>query len=139
MSTFRTRVPPPPLTGGTIDVRQLRPWLNEMRETVAQIVVAIGGMTQRIPAGRPFDVRSVVTVTVGGGRRWAAAEWTGTPSDYLRIPYDGATAPSYVSQATYEAYDWTTMPADDGSDDRANALYVQLSQTSGPDLPVSRA
>ena len=81
----------------------------------------------------------VEAVVVGGGRRWERANWTGTASGCLRIPYDGVTAPSYVSEATFAALTWTAMPADDGSDDRANAMYIRLSETSGPVFHVHRA
>lgn len=85
------------------------------------------------------ELERVTAVQIGGGRRWERAGWTGTASDYLRCPYDGATAPSFVTQEVYDGFDWDTMPADDGSDDRANAMYIRLSETRGPVFHVHRA
>jgi hypothetical protein len=77
----------------------------------------------------------VSAVVVGGGKRWESTAWLGTESDFLKIPYDGVTAPSYVASMPA----MTAMPADDGSDPRAEALYIILSETPGPVFHVGRA
>lgn len=37
--------------------------------------------------------------------RWAIADWTGTPTAWLRIYFDATTAPSYTTEADYDG-DW---------------------------------
>jgi len=124
MARERFGLPPMVGTGGT-SVRH--------NPATDQIEVHGGG----IPQDSSGD--EVEMVKVAGAVEWTQAEWTGSVTDYLKIPYDGATAPSYVSEATYDAFDWTAMPVDDGSDDRVNAKYIKLSETNGPVHYVDRA
>lgn len=85
------------------------------------------------------DAEEVEYVIVAGSVRWARSSWTGLASNYLKIPYDGVTAPSYVEKDDYDDFDWSLMPSDGGSDDRANAMYIDLSETPGPVFHVHRA
>lgn len=58
------------------------------------------------------------------GRTWARDDWTGTKSRYLKVPFDGVTAPSYVTSGTWAGIDFSTEPAP--GDVRNDALYVDL-------------
>ena len=130
--------PPLPLTGGDIDVRALRPWLNALRECVAQLV-RWAGSVDRVRAGRAMDPLAsfarIDELVVGGGKSWLAADWTGTPSDVVYCPYDGVTAPSYAASMPA----MTSMPADDGSNPRALGMYIDLTRVPGPCFHVQRA
>lgn len=90
----------------------------------------------------------LAVVVVAGAVRWnlcpayegmVGKAVTGIPTDFARFPYDGVEDASYVSESAYLAFDWSSMPPEDGSDDRAVALYVQISETPGPVLHVLRA
>jgi hypothetical protein len=82
----------------------------------------------------PPEIPKVVAVVVGGGKRWDAP-WSGTVSNFLKIPYDGVTQPTYAVSLPA----MTAMPADDGTDDRAENLYIKISETPGPVFHVGRA
>lgn len=86
-----------------------------------------------------FDAQGLTAVVVAG-RRWAVADWTGTKSDYLQMPFDATTAPSYLTKTDYDALDWTSAPdpTDDG-DIRNDALVVQISLVGVPVLWIPRA
>lgn len=88
------------------------------------------------PRGAPGGIESVEILRVVGARRWTRDQWTGTDTGFVRCPYDGVTAPSFVTQEVYDGFDWDTMPADDGSDDRANAMYLDLAEERGPVVDV---
>ena len=108
-------------------------------------------LPQQTPGGTSFmampprnrTVSSIVridTLVVGGAKAWAEAEWTrteteGAATNVVYCPYDGVTAPSY--RAAMPAR--TTMPADDGSDDRADGMYINLARVPGPEFHVHRA
>jgi hypothetical protein len=76
------------------------------------------------------------------GRRWpryvdGVMQWTGTQSDYLKVPFDGVTQPSFVSAATWATLDFDNVPAD--GDARNDAAYIQISRTPGPVHYIHRA
>jgi hypothetical protein len=74
---------------------------------------------------------SIETVMVNG-LRFNKGDWTGTASDYLKIPEDG-TAPSYMTQEDFDAISWTTSPETIGNGDlRLVNDCIQLSQHNGP-------
>ena len=77
--------------------------------------------------------RGLVTAVLVAWRRWEQSEWTkldGEVTEYLQIPYDAVTAPSYISKEDFEALDFSTEPT--GEDLRLNNLVVQLSEHTGP-------
>lgn len=82
-------------------------------------------------------VRTAVVSVFVGWRLWESKDWDKSATDskatdYLKIPYDAVTAPSYISKATFEAIDFTAPPAAD--DVRNNALLIKISDHNGPCL-----
>lgn len=89
------------------------------------------------PRGGPGGgLAPVEVLVVCGGRRWTRDLWTGTDTGFVRCPYDGVTPPSFVTQEVYDGFDWNTMPPEDGSDDRSNAMYLDLAEIGGPRFDV---
>jgi len=85
-----------------------------------------------------------LTAVKVGGRRWEQVDWTkledDATSDFLKVPFDGVTAPSYMTEEDYDAIDWTTAPDPTDADEIRNAnLVLKISETPGPCLPVPRA
>lgn len=71
------------------------------------------------------------------GKWWLKADWTGTASRYLKVPFDGVTAPSYVTTEDWALIDFTTAPTE--GDVREDALYLDLGEHPYPVLIVPRA
>lgn len=98
------------------------------------------GAGTSLVVGRPragaAGVEAVEVLRVVGARRWTRDLWTGSDTGFVKCPYDGVTAPSFVAQEVYDGFNWNTMPADDGSDDRANAMYLDLAECRGPVFDV---
>ncbi len=101
-----------------------------------------GGYDFSVQLSEAVDVgfRRIDTLVVGGAKAWPEAEWTrteteGEATNVVYCPYDGVTAPTYKTAMPAR----TTMPADDGSDDRADGMYIDLARVPGPEFHVHRA
>ena len=53
-----------------------------------------------------------------GRKWWKVTDWTGTKSQFLKVPYDGTTPPSYLTATEFEDSLTNGMPDD--------AIYVDL-------------
>ena len=121
-----------------------------------EVVRDVSGHNWKLVIGTGGGVKTIV---VGGSVRWnIGAEpdddplpgvYLGAPSatqTWIRVPYDGVTTPTYMTDAEVAVagpgaapFDWEAMPADDGTDDRANALYEKIGNLGGPVFHVLRA
>lgn len=115
--------------------KDLEIMVAELAAKVASLEAAMDEPRDLAVETPPPQITRIVSVVVGGGKQWDRSAWTGTASSVLYCPYDGVTAPSYEE----EMPEMTSMPADDGSDDRADGLYIDLARVPGPVFHVQRA
>ena len=97
-------------------------WLNVVARILNYMTVK-GGTLERDYSGRTWVLTcgtgEMGPWYVGGKAKWTVADVTGTPTTFIKMPLDGATAPSYVSaMPTLGSDDWkyaeyydTTEPA----------------------------
>lgn len=109
---------------------------NWILDQIAMLVDLCNRLEKKLAGG----FRPVTIIGCPDGVPRDTDDWTGTVSDYLRVPWSGG-APEYVTKATYDSdYGNKTTAVDptDATDARNTYYYLQISQTPGPrhDCPL---